>query len=310
MMVMPEHQPPPSLPTPGSPPIDTLRTKLPNLPLNMARAALPLGKQPTVSTVVPSAEATLVALRVDEARLVEYRRLLRSRARMPLAFPQLAAHALHLNLISNWKFPLPALGLIHPGFTVECLQEIPLDESWEIRAWVSGQRNVRAGIEFDLGAAVLIEGVTVWRSRAVTLCRSKRAAGPDDPGMSPIETAGMWASQQTIDVPEGTGRAFARLSGDVNPIHLHAVSARPFGFRQPIAHGWWLLGRIAAVLDADEALPGRRADIVFRKPVVMPSDPELRWRPDAAGDTPGTLFALYADRDEDRPLVAGRISRP
>lgn len=310
MGVMSEHHPSLTPPTAGRPPIATLRTKLPNLPLNMARAALPLGKQPSVSTVVPLSEATLVALPIDEAKLVGYRRLLHSRARMPLAFPQLAAHALHLRLISDWKFPLPALGLIHPGFTVECLGELPLDESWEVRAWVAGQRNVRAGIEFDLGAAVVVEGVTVWRSRAVTLCRSRRAAGPDEPGMAPIVTAGLWASQRTLDVPEGTGRAFARLSGDVNPIHLHALAARPFGFRAPIAHGWWLLGRIAAALDADEALPGRRADIVFRQPVLMPSTPELRWRPDSANDTPGQLFALYADPEEERPLVAGRISRP
>ncbi|MGV1006616.1 MAG: MaoC family dehydratase [Candidatus Nanopelagicales bacterium] len=281
----------------------SLRTKLPRIPVSLAKAVVPKVRRPGVATVLPSSETTVVGLEVDADRLAEYRELLGSSARMPLAFPQLAATALHLNLLSARSFPVPAMGLVHPGFTVECLGELPLDETWEVRAWIDGQRNVRAGLEFDLRAEVSVDGVSLWRSRAVTLSRSKRAAGPDASGAPVVDSSGPWSRLFSLDVPEDTGRSFARLSGDINPIHLHALSARLFGFKAPIAHGWWLLGRMAALLEADEAVPGRRADIVFRQPVSLPSTPQLRTR-----TTEGGLhYALFADAAEERPLVAGQI---
>lgn len=283
----------------------SLRTKLPRIPFSLAKAVVPKGR-PNVATVLPNAETTVVGLAVDPEQLTAYKELLGSHARLPLGFPQLAATALHLNLVSARSFPVPAVGLIHPGFTVECLGDLPLDQTWEVRAWIAGQRNVRAGLEFDLHAEVSVDGVSLWRSRAVTLARGKRASGPDSPGAPTLATDGPWTRIISVDVPEDTGRSFARISGDINPIHLHAVSARLFGFKSPIAHGWWLLGRMTALLDADEAVPGRHADIVFRRPVSLPSTPELRAR-----EAPGQVdFALFADAVEDRALVAGKVSNP
>jgi acyl dehydratase len=52
-------------------------------------------------------------------------------------------------------------------------------------------------------------------------------------------------------VPADQGRRYAAVSGDYNPIHLSAWTARPFGFKRPIAHGWWTLARALAELDTD-----------------------------------------------------------
>jgi acyl dehydratase len=60
----------------------------------------------------------------------------------------------------------------------------------------------------------------------------------------------------------------------VNPIHLHAWSARAMGFPRAIAHGMWTAARTLATL-------GPRADgpssssVWFRKPVLLPSSVEL-----------------------------------
>ena len=125
------------------------------------------------------------------------------------------------------------------------------------------------------------------------------------------DSEGEWTSEEPIPAPEDTGRAFARVTGDVNPIHMHALSARLFGFPRAIAHGWWTTGRSLAVLGVDESLPGRRLEIAFRRPVELPSTPLLCSRAGADGEISFGLFPtapVPSGADPVRALVAGVVS--
>ncbi len=73
-----------------------------------------------------------------------------------------------------------------------------------------------------------------------------------------------------IRVPEGQGRAYAAVSGDVNPIHLHALSAKPMGFPRAIAHGMWTAARTLAAL-GPRAQDASTSHVWFAKPVLLPS---------------------------------------
>jgi len=65
------------------------------------------------------------------------------------------------------------------------------------------------------------------------------------------------------------GRRYGSVSGDRNPIHIHALSARLFGFPQAIAHGMWTKARALAAL---EPLPDAyTVDVSFRRPILLPS---------------------------------------
>ena len=65
------------------------------------------------------------------------------------------------------------------------------------------------------------------------------------------------------------------MSGDINPIHMHPLSARLFGFPKPIAHGMWLKARCLAALEGQlpDALHGRRA---FKLPLLLPAKVGVR----------------------------------
>ncbi|MPY64155.1 MaoC family dehydratase, partial [Streptomyces spongiae] len=63
------------------------------------------------------------------------------------------------------------------------------------------------------------------------------------------------------------GRRYGAASGDRNPIHLHPLTARLFGFPRAIAHGMWTVARCLA----EHGTPGAafvRAE--FRAPVLLP----------------------------------------
>ena len=72
-------------------------------------------------------------------------------------------------------------------------------------------------------------------------------------------------------LPGDLGRRYAAVSGDHNPIHLHALTAKPFGFPRAIAHGMWTKARCLAAL---ERLPD-----AFTVDVTLPeADPAARAR--------------------------------
>ena len=68
-------------------------------------------------------------------------------------------------------------------------------------------------------------------------------------------------------LPDDLGRRYAAVSGDRNPIHLHAWSAKPFGFPRAIAHGMWTKARCLAALRLPDAFT---AEVRFKKPILLP----------------------------------------
>ncbi len=293
-----------------SPAGDDTGSGLPRLPLSYARAVAPWKRPATATTTLPERQAIVTGWRPDRARLAEYRALMGSSADMPLAFAQVPVMAMTMDLVSKWSFPVRALGMVHQGAVVEVLDDLPADESWDLRTWGTGGRHVRSGLEFDVWGEVSVAGRVRWRSRALYLSRSRAASGAEESAVPALAGDGPWVDEIPLPVTEGTGRAFARVSGDINPIHLHELPARAFGFRRAIVHGWWTAGRSAAVLDHDECVPGRTLEIAFRRPVELPSTPLLCSRP--AGDG-AVEFAVVAGGDSSgttsgKPLAAGRIT--
>ena len=294
-----------------SPSDETSHTDLPNYPLSLARAVAPWKRSANATTVLPDSESMVTGWRPDRERLAAYRSLVGSGAEIPIAFPQLPIMALHIDLLSRWSFPVRALGLIHQGAVIDVLDDVPVGGPWDVRAAVSEGRHVRAGLEFDVSGEVSVGGALCWRSTSTYLSRSRSASGAEESAVPQLDSSGEWEAEVGIPVAEGTGRAFGRVTGDINPIHMHAVPAKAFGFPRAIAHGWWTTGRAAAELGVDEAVPGRRLQIAFRRPIVLPSTPVLCSRSAASGGVEFALFPVSPAAGQDDPvraLVAGVVT--
>ncbi|MGX4642630.1 MaoC/PaaZ C-terminal domain-containing protein [Massilia sp. SYSU DXS3249] len=93
--------------------------------------------------------------------------------------------------------------------------------------------------------------------------RGKRGARSPAPAAGPGAPIGEWT------LPRSAGRAYARVSGDWNPIHLAGWTARLMGLREPIIHGMHSVGKTAARL---EQVAGRRVTAIsvrFRAPIPL-----------------------------------------
>lgn len=240
------------------------------------------------------------AWRVAPGQLAHYREVVGSTAAFPLPFPALVATAAHRDLMGSGKFAAKPLGIVHAGSQIGATGPLRPDEPWDVRAWVGETRAVKPGQEIDLWATAN-DGAHQWWVRVIVLSRDKQRRGVEPSAAATIQAFEL-AGQDDLPIPEDTGRSYAHLAGDYNPFHLHAWAAKPFGFSRAIAHGWWLTAAIAARLGRDEAHPGSRLTITFKRPVLLPSDPVLEYA-DTTSD--GTVAFALRSSDHDKQVLLG-----
>jgi acyl dehydratase len=111
-------------------------------------------------------------------------------------------------------------------------------------------------------------------------------------------------------VPGDIGRRYASVSGDINPIHMHPLSARLFGFPKPIAHGMWLKARCLAALEGELPLVSPAGaiavEVSFKLPLLLPAKVAFAsWPADGAG-TGSRDFAVH-DARNGKPHLSGSV---
>ena len=151
------------------------------------------------------------------------------------------------------------------------------------------------------GARFCVLDTTAWDgSTAVFGCASKYLAvsGRRDGARSAPQPPPVLPVFDGWDVPHDAGRAYARVSGDWNPIHLARPAARLFGLRAPIIHGMHSVAKALACLDA-RGERVRAVDVRFRATVPPGAKVQMLHAPGAAA------FALVCD---GRLAVEGNVA--
>src|SRR3546814_2307113 len=135
----------------------------------------------------------------------------------------------------------------------------------------------------------------VWSELMTTLFRMP---SPQKAASRPAPQPQIAALSEYIAVTAAadTGRRYAKVGKDFNPIHLTPFTARLFGFKRHIAHGMWTAAHCAALLsDRIEAEP-TALDVQFRQPLFLPGRAALKFAHRAGSGSQGTGidFALLA----------------
>lgn len=212
---------------------------------------------------------------VEPAWLASYRRLTGDVDSdvLPPCAPQVLAVGLHLQILQDARFPLPALGMVHVANVIEERRALPATGALSLVARVDGHRPHDKGVTFDIVTEARVsgdDGPPPWRSVMTALVRDPRLAQPQPKSEARV-VAGAVVSSSSIRVREDTGRRYAGVAGDANPIHLWATTAKAFGFPRAIAHGMWTLARCLAEVSASLPPLPRQTTVKFIRPVLLPS---------------------------------------
>ena len=227
---------------------------------------------------LPDVRAVRSGIRVDLGNLVDYARMcgFTVGAALPLTYPHMLAFPLQMALMSERDFPLGLTGAVHLENVITATRPIAVQETLDLTVWAENLRPHRRGQQADLVSEASVDGQVVWRGVSTYLSKGREhpdAAPSEPPSLEPLQdvaTGPMWRLGEDI------GRRYARVSGDWNPIHLHALTARPLGFPTAIAHGMYSYARVVAALGPTLPDSGVTSRVWFRKPLRLPSTVRLR----------------------------------
>jgi acyl dehydratase len=189
---------------------------------------------------------------------------------LPPTYPHMLTFPLQMALMSDRSFPLALPGFVHVRNRIDVMRAIRADEALDLEVWAERFARHRSGATVDLCATVTVGGEEVWRSRSTYLSRGAKAPEGAPEADVEVTVGDLERVAATWRVPDDAGRRYAKVSGDVNPIHLSALTAKAFGFKRAIAHGMWVKARVLGALAG--RLPDALAvDVGFRKPLFLPS---------------------------------------
>ncbi|OIN51987.1 acyl dehydratase [Pseudomonas azotoformans] len=192
---------------------------------------------------------------------------------LPATYPHILAFGLQMQLLTDKRFPFPLLGLIHLSNRIRIHRPLGGVSDLSVAVHAQNLKPHPKGAMFDLITTVEDSLGLLWEAESRMLCRGVKLEGESEEIAQPSPTH---VSELTRwKAPADIGRRYARVSGDYNPIHLSALTARLFGFPQAIAHGLWNKAHTLAALGEHLPAANIEIDVEFRKPVRLPGEVTL-----------------------------------
>ena len=252
---------------------------------------------------VPDLTLVLEDVAIDRERLTAYDRVCGFSLSdvLPATFPHVLAFPLHLALMTDASFPFPAIGLVHIYNRIVQHRAIRVSERLSLRVWATPIEPHPRGRQFSIRSEARVGEELVWEEVSTNLRRGSssddRASAPEVPSSGELPATATWRLSADL------GRRYGSVSGDMNPIHVHPLSARLFGFPSAIAHGMWTKARSLAALDG--RLPEAfTVEVAFRKPILLPATVQFAERESAPSET---QFGVR-DANKGTPHLDGRLT--
>ncbi|GAB3679776.1 MaoC/PaaZ C-terminal domain-containing protein [Angustibacter aerolatus] len=277
-------------------------------------------------SLLPQTQVVRHAVRIDRDHLSAYQRVcgFAVRGQVPAGYLHVLSFPLQLVVMAEPAFPVPLPGLVHVANRWSLHRPVDVDEPLGLAVHAERLRPHRRGAQVDLVSTASTGGDVVWTGRSTYLARGVTVAA--EPGGQPTDaraTAGGdgWAPpQEDVTAWAGSpravwrfgsdaGRRYAAVSGDHNPIHLHPLTARPFGFRRAIAHGMYSVARCLAWLEP-RTPEAHELELEFKRAVLLPGTVRVH-ATEQVGTHPAQAwtFALTS-RDGDEHLRAALRAHP
>lgn len=222
-------------------------------------------------------------------------------------YPQIIAFPLQLSMLLDKRFPFALLGMVHLRNQISVLKPIYRKSELGITVSIGEQRVVAKGVEVDINTEVTADGELSWTGVATMLARCKTDVKATDKNTKKVAAEPLACNRQSWSLASNLGRRYGRASGDLNPIHIAALSAKAFGFKRHIAHGMWSKARCLAALDGQLMAAPYQVDVRFKLPIFLPGKVQFFQRSQVTKEQAQIEFELW-DKNGKKPHLSGVIS--
>ena len=272
----------------------------PNIFSLFSKAALP--KKPVKQVVIPELSVDLKGIKTDAKLLKQYSRVcgFKSKAHLPATFPHIMAFPLHMKLLTDSRFPLPLLGLVHLKNSITQYRPLNTNEVIDLSCSLSKEKSTELGTQFDILTKAFVAGKVVWEESTTILHRAKNSGTK---GKKKHPALPVYGNNEAWKLPAKLGRQYAKVSNDFNLIHLYSWSARIFGFHKAIIHGMWTKTRCIAALTEELGEKPFKVEVDFKLPVFLPGTVKFNWQQEG-----NVINFQLLDKDLTKPHLKGLIT--
>jgi acyl dehydratase len=204
--------------------------------------------------------------------------------------------------MTDSSFPFPAIGLVHIYNQIKQHRPVRLGEQLSLKVWATPIEPHPRGRQFSLRTEARVGKELVWEDVSTNLRRGGSSSSESEGQAPEVPSAEELPAAATWKLPGDLGRRYASVSGDRNPIHMHSLSARLFGFPSAIVHGMWTKARCLAALEP--RLPDAfTVEVAFKRPILLPATATFA----ESGSDSGFRFGVR-DARKDTPHLDGELS--
>ena len=205
---------------------------------------------------------------LDQAHVDRYSQALGfSPGTVPLPYWYLPVQRAHMATLLSDDFPYRLAGIVHVENELAAHTQAPANAPIVLATRIDILPPTASGAVY-----CALETIGSSNGERIFTCTSKYLAvrgarSGKARGQRPIAEPGAVIDSWTL--APSSGRAYARISGDWNPIHLTRWSARLMGLPAPIIHGMHSLARTCAALEKNAGRPVVSISVRFTAPVPL-----------------------------------------
>lgn len=277
--------------------------KLPGA-LSLSLGALRSSSKKNVAVdAMPAVTYVRPSVRVDARHVAAYAKVcgFTPAHGVPLTYLFTQAFPLAMMLFGSKACPWPAMGIVHLSNHILQHARIEAGDDLRIELGTGALFAHEKGQVFMLHFRAFRGDLLVWENDMTALRMGVR--NPRGPKYeSQLGDVGTLSHQADFYAAGGIGRRYGKVSGDINPIHLTAITAKLLGFRKAIAHGMWTKARALATMMPLEPVVQAEAVVDFKTPLFLPATASL-W---SARADHGATFEVRNAKG-DKPHLRGRV---
>lgn len=198
--------------------------------------------------------------------------------------------AMQLRMMVDKNFPFSPMGMVHLANHIQVhklpSQHIPLSLKtsfgqvyYHKKGWLFELLSSASSGLAENDSRPFIRATSFYLARTRHLTQPSEACPKPAKWLHALDdkSLGSQLTHENMRFSNDIGRKYARISGDYNPIHLHRLSARIFGFKKAIAHGMFSKAWVLSTLAKKHSFyKGEfEVDTLFKQPISLPSETEL-----------------------------------
>ena len=274
-----------------------------------AGALLSSRKRPGVVKALKPVTFVRPAVTLDAAEIAAYAKVcgFKPEAGVPVLYPQMLTFPLAMEFFASEHCPWPAMGTVHLGNRIVQHAKLNVGDVLRVEMRTGELLAHEKGQIFTLEFAISRDEELVWEGTMTALrIGVKNPVGEEY--TSALSADVDLSCQATFSAPADIGRRYGLVSGDMNPIHLTAASAKLFGFRQAIAHGLWTKARALAAMLPRQPIEKAEVVVEFKTPLYLPGRASLWSTRQVKGKQPHNAIFEVRNAKGDKPHLRAQLA--